>query len=83
MRIKGTKYDTIEQLPADAIPVSLFVSKYGKRFNVRSSAYAHIKYDRHYVGYYNTKDELKHTDHPGYDIVDFHGTCYVVNYQRS
>lgn len=80
MRIKGTKYDTIEQLPSDAIPVSLFTSKYGKRFNVRSSAYAHIKYDRHFVGYRNKSGQLLHTDHPGYDIVDFHGTCYVINY---
>lgn len=81
MRIKGTKYDTIKQLQPDAIPVSLFVSKYGKRFNVRSAAYAHIKYDRHYIGYKNKAGELLHTDHPGYDIVDFHGTCYVINYQ--
>lgn len=81
MRIKGTKYESIDQLQPDAIPVSLFVSKYGKRFNVRSSAYAHIKYDRHYIGYKNKAGELLHTDHPGYDIVDFHGTCYVINYQ--
>lgn len=81
MRIKGTKYESIEQLQPDAIPVSLFVSKYGRKFNVRSSAYAHIKYDRHYIGYQTQKGETKHTDHPGYDIVDFHGTCYVINYQ--
>lgn len=82
MRIKGTKYDSIDQLPADAIPISLFVSRYGKQFNVRSAAYAHVKYDRHRIGYRNKpKGALKYTDHPGYDIVDFHGSCYVINYQ--
>lgn len=81
MRIKGTKYESIEHLQEGAIPVSLFVSKYGKRFNVRSSAYAHVKYDRHYIGYRNKAGELLHTEYPGYDIVDFHGICYVINYQ--
>jgi len=81
MRIKGTKYESIESLPDNAIPVSLFVAKYGKKHNVRSSAYAHTKYDRHYMGYKTPSGEFKHTSHPGYDIVDFHGTCYVINYQ--
>jgi hypothetical protein len=81
MRINGTKYEPIEQLPSMALPVSVFVSKYGRRYNVRSSAYAHVKYDRHYIGYKNKSGELLHTEHPGYDIVDFHGQCYVINYQ--
>lgn len=81
MRTKGTKYESIEQLPPEALPVSAFTRKYGKRYNITSAAYAHVKYDRHYVGYYNKAKELKHTAHPGFDIVDFHGTCYVINYQ--
>jgi len=81
MRIKGTKYESVEQLPPSALPVSTFVRKYGKGYNVQSAAYAHVKYDRHYIGYYNKAGVLLHTDHPGYDIVDFHGTCYVINYQ--
>jgi hypothetical protein len=81
MRTKGTKYDSIEQLPAEALPVSAFVKKYSKRFNVSSSAYAHIKYDRFRFGYETSKGEKKHTAHPGYDIIDFKGTCYIINYQ--
>jgi hypothetical protein len=81
MRVKGTKYESIEQLPAEALPVSAFVRKHGRRYNISSPAYCHVKYDRYYVGYRNKAGELLHTDHPDYDIVDFHGTCYVINYQ--
>lgn len=81
MRTKGTKYTSIEQLPANALPISTFTRKYGKRYNIASSAYAHIKYDRHCFGYRNKAGDLLHTAHPGFDIVDFNGTCYVINYQ--
>lgn len=77
MRYNGTKYDSIDILPAGALPVS----KYARKYKVSSPAYVHVKYDRYKFGYYNKAGELLHTDHPGYDIVDFQGSCYVVNYQ--
>lgn len=77
MRIKGTKYDSIDQLPADALPVS----KYARKFKYSSPAYVHVKYDRYKFGYYSKDGELMHTSYPDYDIVDFQGTCYVINYQ--
>lgn len=77
MRTQGTKYPTIDQLPKKAMPVS----KYAKEFNVSSASYVHVKYDRHLFGYENKAGETLHTEHPGFDIVDFQGTCYVINYK--
>lgn len=76
MRYNGTKYDSVDALPAEALPVS----KYARKRKIPSSAYVHVKYDRHKFGYLNKKKERLFTEHPGYDIVDFQGTCYVVNY---
>lgn len=77
MRSAGTKYDTIKQLPGDALPVS----KYAYIYGISSSAYVHVKYDRHKFGYKSKSGDTLHTPHPQYDIVDFHGTCYVINYK--
>jgi hypothetical protein len=77
MRTQGTKYPAIDRLPKKA----LAISKYAKEFGISSSAYVHVKYDRHKFGYLNSKEERVFTPHPGYDIVDFQGTCYVINYQ--
>lgn len=79
MRTQGTKYDAIDKLPAKALPVS----KYAHEYNISSSAYVHVKYDRHKFGYENKAGILIYTPHPGYDIVDFHGTCYVINYDKK
>lgn len=76
MRYNGTKYEAIDLLPADALPVS----KYARKKKVSSPAYVHVKYDRHKFGYKNKAGEILHTEHPGYDIVDFQGSCYVINY---
>lgn len=77
MRTQGTKYESTEVLPANALPVS----KYARKFKVSSPAYVHVKYDRHKFGYENKAGQILYTEHPGYDIVDFQGTCYVINYQ--
>jgi hypothetical protein len=82
MRISGTKYESREVLPADAIPVSVFFRRYGKKFGVSSPAYAYVKYDRHIFGYTTNAGTRLKTAHPGYDIIDFFGTCYVINYQQ-
>ena len=74
MRINGTKYDTIEQLPSSALPVSA----YARKNKISSPAYVHVKYDRFKFGYYNDKGELKHGENPGYKIICFAGTNYVI-----
>jgi len=81
MRINGTKYEVRQELPADAIPVSVFYRKYGKKFNVSSPAYTYVKYDRFKFGYKTNAGTFLHTDNPGYEIISFYGTCYVINYQ--
>lgn len=80
MRVKGTKYESRDTLPADALPVSTFYRRYGKKFNVSSPAYAYVKYDRHEFGYISNAGSKLKAAHPGYDIIDFYGTCYVINY---
>ena len=77
---QGTKYEKIDRLPANALPVSV----YARQFEIKSPAYVYIKYDRYKFGTTKGKGKNKtttHSDHPGYDLVDFHGTCYVINYQ--
>lgn len=80
MRTNKTQYDSIKELPSNALPVSQFA----KKFNFTSPSYVHVKYNRHFFGYRNkTKKgfgQLLYAQHPGYDIVDFKGTCYVINY---
>lgn len=75
MRINGTKYEEIEQLPAEALPVSA----YARRHRISSPAYVHVKYDRFKFGYQNDKGELKHGEDPGYEIRCFAGTNYVIS----
>lgn len=77
MRTNGTKYDKVAALPAGAMPVSVYATTHG----FSSPAYVHVKYDRHKFGYKTPKGEFKHTPYPGYDIIDFFGTCYVSNKQ--
>ena len=75
--MKTNKYDIIDKLPdnATALPVSQFAREYG--FN--SASYVHTKYDRYKFGYYShrTGKELA-APYPGYDIVSFMGTCWVI-----
>lgn len=75
MRSNGTKYETIEQLPAGALPVS----KYAKKRKISSSAYVHVKFDRFKFGYTPPGGEFKYGPNPGYDIRDYEGTAYVID----
>lgn len=75
MRTNGTKYETIEALPAGALPVS----KYAKKHKISSPAYVHVKYDRYKFGYQNTKGETVHGEPTDYYIVCYEGTNYVIN----
>lgn len=74
MRINGTKYDTIDQLPAGALPVS----KYARKNKISSPAYVHVKFDRFKFGYINKQGKLVYGENPGYTIYCYEGTNYVV-----
>lgn len=72
MRIN--KYDKVNDLPANAIPVSL----YAKENGFKSPAHVYTKYDRYRFGYKTKKGTLVHGSDPGYDIVNWLGTCLVI-----
>lgn len=64
MRINGTKYDTIEKLPAIAQPVSEYA-----RENNTAVGYVYIKYERFLAG---------KGSNPGYSIKCFKGSNFVI-----
>ena len=69
MRINGTKYPTLDKLPASAKPVSLFA-----RENNMQIGHVYMKYRRFIDGYKNgTKGE-----NPYYKIRCWNGTNYVI-----
>lgn len=72
MRIN--KYDTIDKLPANAIPVSMFAQEN----NFRSPAHVHTKYDRFRYGYKTKKGTLVYGSDPGYNIVSWLGNCFII-----
>lgn len=74
MRTNGTKYETIEQLPLGALPVS----KYARKHKISSPAYVHVKFDRFKFGYVNTQGKLVNGEDPGYTIYCYEGTNYVI-----
>lgn len=65
MRLKGTKYPTIDKLPVNAQPVSLFASE-----NDMQVGHVYIKFDRYTTGASTLK--------PKYIIRQFQGTNYVI-----
>jgi hypothetical protein len=84
MRTSGTKYDSIDQLPQGALPVS----KYARKHTKWSPAYLHVKYDRFKFGYKKKDGSLVYGEDPGYTIVCYEGTNYVIkgnidNYQLN
>lgn len=65
MRRNGTKYESIERLPDDAQPVSLFAAGQNTAVGV-----VYIRYDRYLSG--KGKD-------PGYKIVCYMGMNWVIH----
>lgn len=65
MRIKGTKYREVSELPSGAKPVS----QYARENNV-AVGQVYIKWQRYYVKGSNNK--------PDYDIVQYHGINFVI-----
>lgn len=64
MRIKGTKYPVIKNLPAKAVPVSLYAAT-----TEMAVGSVYIKYDRHIE---------KGLADPGYIIRQYIGTNYII-----
>lgn len=75
MRTQGTKYEEIDQLPKGALPVS----KFARKNKISSPAYVHVKYDRFKFGYTNTQGNFVHGEDPGYMIMCYEGTNYVIS----
>lgn len=73
MRTKGTKYQKVNELPDNALPVSVFA----KKNRISSAAYVHVKYDRFKFGYKKKDGSTAFGEDPGYYIVCFYGTNYV------
>ena len=69
MRLKGTKYPSIEALPAGAKPVSRYAKEKGY-----ADAYVYVKYER----YANPREGKKAAPYPGYEIRCYEGTNYVI-----
>mgnify|MGYP007031193079 CR=1 FL=1 len=69
MRLKGTNYDKINELPDNAQPVSLYA-----RDNGTAVGYVYIKHDRHF----KPKEGVKPGKYPGYIIRCFQGSNYVI-----
>lgn len=74
MRIEGTKYDDIDLLPGNAMPVSI----YAKKYKVRSPAYVYVKFDLFKFGYKKKDGSMAYGEDPGYEIRAHHGICYVI-----
>lgn len=65
MRIKGTKYESIDKLPAKGLPVSTFAQSQGLQV-----PQVYIKYDRFTTG--------KSSSNPGYIIRCYLGSNFVI-----
>ena len=66
------RYEKVSQLAPSAIPVS----EYAERIN-RSRVYIYVKFDRFRKGF-KKNGKLYHSPDPGYRIVTYHNTCYVI-----
>lgn len=64
MRLNGTKYDLVNKLPDNALPVSL----YSMQVNI-SAPYLYIMYERFLH---------KNGKNPGYSIKCFQGSNYII-----
>jgi len=69
MRLKGTKYEKIDVLPPNALPIGVFARKQGINHN-----YVYVKHDRHF----HPKPGKNPGAYPGFVIRCWHGTNYVI-----
>lgn len=64
MRLNGTKYEAIDNLPRNALPVSMYANN-----NNMAVGYVYIKYERYLIGK-GTK--------PPYTIKCWNGSNYII-----
>lgn len=64
MRTKGTKYEKVDKMPENGVPVSV----YAANNDIRNPAYVCVKYDRYLAG---------KGAYPGYVIVCWNGQNIV------
>lgn len=67
------KYEKVDKLDPRAIPVSEYAS-----INSTNRSYIHVKYQRFKKGFVKNGIKYYGAD-PGYTIVNYHGTCYVID----
>jgi hypothetical protein len=70
----GTKYEPIEELPAGAMPVSV----YAKIERVKNTSYVYVKYDRFKFGVNKKDGSIAYGEDPGYEIRDYTGIAFVI-----
>lgn len=75
MRLKGTKYEQVHVLPTGALPVGTYAREHG----ISSPSYVCVKYDRFKEGYTKKDGSKGQSEDPGYKIVCYHGTNYVID----
>ena len=68
------KYEKVTLLSPDAIPIQV----YADRIN-RSRVYIYVHYDRFRKGFKKNGKTYFSAD-PGYKIVTYHNTCYVIEH---
>ena len=73
MRIKGTNYPFIKQLPPDALPVR----EYADKENV-SVAAIYMRFDRFMQGYTTKAGTISKLKDPGYSIKCYKGMNFIV-----
>lgn len=75
MRTKGTKYDKLNELTDNMLPLSTYATKNG----IRNPAYVCVKYDRFKFGYKDKNGNIIFGKYPGYDIYDWNGMNVVIS----
>jgi hypothetical protein len=71
------KYEKVEHLDPQAVPLRVYAER-----NNTNRSYVHIKYDRFKNGFIKGGNRYFGAD-PGYHIVTFHNTCYVIDNKVS
>lgn len=73
MRIKGTNYKTINELPSDAVPVSEYATSKGVKVGT-----IYMRYIRFKDGYVTSGGNQSKGSDPGYQIRCYKGINFVV-----
>ncbi len=66
------RYEKVEQLPGNAVPIQVYADLIN-----RTRVYIYVHYDRFRKGF-KKGNKLYFSADPGYKIVTYHNTCYVI-----